>query len=198
MLAELLNPIPAPATRETLEELPFREKLVAVGTLGPTIVIACKDCERVMLLPPTKVTEPELITVVAPAVFPLVLITRALWTLGPPIEITPAPFEETVMLFPPEMVIGPLDKEPVGPIELTTDPVEEIVIVEAEELNPIPAPATKLTLLELPLRLKLVAAGTLGPTIVMLEAPVFKVMFAPAASTIVPVLVARPVPNAAT
>jgi hypothetical protein len=43
VLLELLKLIPAPVTRDTLELDPLREKLVAAGTFGPTIVIACKD-----------------------------------------------------------------------------------------------------------------------------------------------------------
>jgi len=72
-----------------------------------------------------------------------------------------------VMLFPPEMVIGPLDNDPLGPMELTTEPVEEIVMVDDEELKPMPVPATRLTLLEDPLRLKFVAAAVFGPSMVI-------------------------------
>ena len=36
-------PMPAPAEIETLLEVPFNEKLVAAGTVGPTMVIACSD-----------------------------------------------------------------------------------------------------------------------------------------------------------
>jgi hypothetical protein len=39
VLALLLRDIPAPAIRDTLEELPFNEKLVATGTAGPIMVI---------------------------------------------------------------------------------------------------------------------------------------------------------------
>lgn len=42
------------------------------------------------------------------------------------------------------------------------------------------APATRDTLELVPLRLKFVAAGTVGPTIVILLAPEFRVMLAPA------------------
>jgi hypothetical protein len=68
-----------------------------------------------------------------------------------------------------------------------------MVIVESEELNPMPVPATRDALLELPFRLKLVAAGTVGPMIWMLEAPVEIVMLLPE-STMVPADVARLLP----
>ena len=42
-LAAVAVPIPAPAAMETLDEVPFNEKLVAAGTFGPTIVMACND-----------------------------------------------------------------------------------------------------------------------------------------------------------
>ena len=50
----------------------------------------------------------------------------------------------------------------------------------APELKATPAPATRLTLEEVPFKEKFVAAGTVGPTIVMLLAPELKVIFAPA------------------
>jgi hypothetical protein len=52
----------------------------------------------------------------------------------------------------------------------------------APEAKLMPAPVTKDTLELEPFNEKLVAAGTVGPTIVMLLAPVFRVMFAPATS----------------
>jgi len=45
--------IPAPATSDTLLELPFREKLVPPG-FGPTIVIELAPALRVILLPATR------------------------------------------------------------------------------------------------------------------------------------------------
>jgi len=51
---------------------------IPLWTVGPEIVIACNDCDNVMLFPPTRVADPEAMMEVAPAVFPLVLITRAL------------------------------------------------------------------------------------------------------------------------
>jgi hypothetical protein len=62
----------------------------------------------------------------------------------------------------------------------------------------IPAPVTRDTLLDDPFKLKLVAPAAAGPMIVMLLAPVFSVIFAPATRTMVPVLVAAAVPKAAT
>jgi len=166
-LAAVAVPIPAPAAMETLEDVPFSEKLVAAGTVGPTMVMACNDCDRVMLFPPTNVANPLVMLLVTPAVLPEVPMTMPLWIVGPPMEITPAPLEETVMLFPPDTVIGPLDKEPAGPIDETTEPVEEMVILEPRVLKPIPVPATKLTLDDKPLSEKFVAAGTFGPEIVI-------------------------------
>ena len=40
VLNEVLNPIPAPATSETLDEVPLSEKFVAAGTVGPITVMA--------------------------------------------------------------------------------------------------------------------------------------------------------------
>jgi hypothetical protein len=54
------------------------------------------------------------------------------------------------------------------------------VIVLALEEKLIPAPLTRETLELEPLRLKLVAAGTVGPTMVTLLAPELSVIFAPA------------------
>jgi len=164
---ELLKLIPAPVTRLILELDPFSEKFVAAGTFGPEIVIACKDWDNVILFPPTKVTEPEVILLVAPAVLPDVLTTIALCIVGPPIESTLAPLDDTVMLLPPDTVIGPLESDPEGPIEETTEPVDEMVIVELDELKPMPVPATNETLDDDPFREKFVAARTFGPTRVM-------------------------------
>jgi len=58
VLALLLRLIPAPETRETLEEEPFRLKLVAVGTEGPIIEIVLADVLNVILLPPIRDTLP--------------------------------------------------------------------------------------------------------------------------------------------
>ena len=120
-LSPVLRVIFAPATRETLDEVPLSKKLVAAGTFGP------------------------------------------------PIEITPAPFDEMVILFPPEMVIGPELNDPVGPMLTTFDPVVEMVIELDEELNPIPVPATSETLLDEALRLKFVATGRPVTEMVMVE-----------------------------
>ena len=56
----------------------------------------------------------------------------------------------------------------------------EMVIELAPLANAIFAPATRDTLEEDALRLKFVAAGTVGPTIVMLLAPLLNVILAPA------------------
>jgi len=56
------------------------------------------------------------------------------------------------------------------------------VIVEALLASEILLPATKETLDDDPLSEKLVAVGTVGPTIVMLDAPELKVMLFPATS----------------
>jgi hypothetical protein len=96
-------------------------------------------------------------------------------------------------MFTPEIVIGPELKEPAGPMLLTTLPVVEIVIVLRFELRPIPVPATSDTLLDVPFKEKLVAAGAdATPMICILLAPVESVMFAPAEITIVPVLETKP------
>jgi hypothetical protein len=72
-----------------------------------------------MLFPPTRVIPPEVILVVAPAVFPLEICKelnpgKAAW-----IEITPAPLLETVTFAPPETVIGPDERDPAAPIDCT-------------------------------------------------------------------------------
>jgi hypothetical protein len=61
----------APATSDTLEDVPFKTKFVAAGTAGPEIVMTCSDWLRVMLFPPTSVKPPEVMFEVAPAVLPL-------------------------------------------------------------------------------------------------------------------------------
>jgi hypothetical protein len=64
----------------------------------------------------------------------------------------------------------------------------EIVIVLAACPIPIPAPAEIDTLLDVPSRLKFVAVGTVGPTIVIVLRLLFSVIFAPATSDTLPVL----------
>ena len=39
LLAAVASEIPAPATKVTLDDVPFREKFVTTGTAGPMIVI---------------------------------------------------------------------------------------------------------------------------------------------------------------
>jgi hypothetical protein len=73
-----------------------------------------------------------------------------------------------------------------------------MVMLDAPLANAMFAPATRDTLEELAFNEKLVAAGTDGPTTVIDPTPVFRVILAPAANTIVPVEVAAPVPNADT
>lgn len=105
------------------------------------------------------------------------------------------------MSVPDEMELVTPDVAPPAALSMTTTLCTvgpETVIELAPVVSVILFPPTKLTLEEVPFKLKFVAAGTVGPTMDMLLTPVFRVMFAPAASTIVPVLVARPVPNAAT
>jgi hypothetical protein len=51
VLAFELKLIPAPATKETLLELPFRLKFVATGTEGPMIWMLLAPVEIVILLP---------------------------------------------------------------------------------------------------------------------------------------------------
>ena len=69
-----LNVIPAPGTSDTLDEVPFKLKLVAAGTAGPIIVteliLVPVVCESVILLPAHRIREPEVIAPLAPAVAP--------------------------------------------------------------------------------------------------------------------------------
>ena len=160
-------PIPAPAERDTLLEVPFKLKFVAAGTVGPTIVMLDAPELKVMFAPATSDTLLEV---------PFSEKFVAVGTVGPMIWIEDAPVER-VMLFPAESTIVPVDDAKV-PAESAFCP--EIVTVDRFEANWIFGPATKLTLLEEPLRLKFVAAGTVGPTIVIDDAPLFSVIFAPA------------------
>lgn len=55
-LAPLANAIFAPATRLTLDDEAFNEKLVAAGTVGPTMVMLLAPELNVMFAPATKLT----------------------------------------------------------------------------------------------------------------------------------------------
>ena len=123
MLAKL---IPAPVTRLTLELDPLREKLVATGIVGPKIVMACNDCDKVMLLLPTNVTEPELITEVAPAVLPLVPITMALWTEGVVAEIVILPAPAPTLTIPDPEMFRKLENVPEELLVVLPSAVKEI------------------------------------------------------------------------
>jgi hypothetical protein len=104
-------PIPAPAIRDALELDPFKLKLVATGTVGPTMVTACNDCDKVMFDPPTNVTAPLVMDDVAPAVFPLVPMTMALCTvpeLAAEMVMDDAPVV-SVILLPPTRVTDPVE-----------------------------------------------------------------------------------------
>ena len=150
MLAFEENEIPAPVTKETLLDDPLREKFVAAGIVGPEIVITCKDCESVILLPPTKVTAPEVIELVAPAVLPDVPITIALCTVplfAAEIVIVLA-FELRVILFP-----ATREALPVEPFNVNAPPPAEaprIVILGLVEfwLRVILLPATRANAVE--------------------------------------------------
>jgi hypothetical protein len=115
-------------------------------------------------------------------------------TVGPMIWMLEAPVER-VILFPAENTIVPVEDAKV-PAETALRP--EMEMLDAPEAREMLGPSTRLTLEEEAFRLKLVATGTVGPTMVIDDAPVFRVMFAPAAKMIVPVEVAAAVPMAAT
>jgi len=110
-------------------------------------------------------------------------------------EPAPAP---TLMIPPPEITRAfenvPVDETVVFPLALILREevctLAEMVMVEALAAIPTPAPAWSVTLLLDPFKLKLVAAGIVGPMIWMEDAPVLIVTFDPE-STIVPVEVAR-------
>lgn len=78
----------------------------------------------------------------------------------------------------------PADEEVVLPravrLMLEVWTTAEMVMVEALFPMPIPAPAEIETLEDVPFNWKLVAAGTVGPTMVMELAPEFRVILAPA------------------
>ena len=136
---------------------------------GPMLLTTLPDDKNETDIEPTAVAVCKLMPVPAnrakDRAVPVMLVPDALMVLvpaAPPAAadnwITPAPFDDTVMLTP-LIVMGPEDKEPDGPMLLTTLPVVEIVIVLRDELNPIPVPAIRDTLLDVPFRLKLVATG---------------------------------------
>ena len=94
-------------------------------------------------------------------------MTITLCTVGPPIEIMPAPFDDTVILLPPETVMGPLDRVSGCPIDETAEPVVEIVIVESDELKPMPVPATKEPLIDDPFSVNPAPPAGEGPMMVI-------------------------------
>jgi hypothetical protein len=103
-----------------------------------------------MLFPPTKVTDPELMTVVAPAVFPDVLMTRALWTEGVVAEMVILPAPAPTLTIPDPEIFSRLEKVPEELEVVLPSAVSEIrevwmeaeiVMVEAAWPIPIPAPA---------------------------------------------------------
>jgi hypothetical protein len=106
----------APAEMDTLLEVPLRLKLVAAAVFGPSMVITCPLCDKVMLLPPTKVTPPDVMLVVAPAVLPdeicrelrtVELLVAAMVIVLPAWpRLTPAPAE--------------IDSAPLDPFKLAT------------------------------------------------------------------------------
>lgn len=157
------NPMPAPATRDTLEELAFSEKFVAAGTVGPAIetVIAPAAVAvfRVTFAPATKAREiavpvtdvPEALMVCVPSACTLAEIEMVERFEARPI---PAPATSETL------EVEPLSAKFVAAVET------EIVIVERLEASPIPAPATSDTLEEEAFREKFVAAAGAGTEIV--------------------------------
>jgi len=121
-----------------------------------------------MLFPPTKVTAPDVMELVTPAVFPEVPITMALCTV-PLLEA------EMVMLLAPEAkaMLAPATKLTLDELAFNEKLVATgtvgptTVILLAPELKVMLAPATKLTLEDVPFNEKLVAVGTAGPMIVI-------------------------------
>jgi hypothetical protein len=147
---------------------------------GPMLLTTLPDDKNETDIEPTAVAVCKLMPVPAnrakDRAVPVMLVPDALMVLvpaAPPAAadnwITPAPFDDTVMLTP-LIVMGPEDKEPDGPMLLTTLPVVEIVIVLADELNAMPVPATNDTLLDVPFKLKLVAA-TAGEAEIVIVLP---------------------------
>lgn len=135
------------------------------------------------------------IPILAPAemlsapVEPFKLDTTLALAAGAGTEIVTEPFPTPTEAIPaPEkfrrLVNVPADEEVVLPNAvrdlLTVCTEAEIVMLLAPEAKATLAPATSDTLEDVPLRLKFVAAGTVGPTSVRLLAPLLIVMLAPA------------------
>ena len=76
-----------------------------------------------MLLPPTKVTLPDVMELVTPAVLPEVPTTMPLCTVGPAIWMLLTPVV-IVMLFPPEKTIVPVDVARLDPCTTLPPPPE--------------------------------------------------------------------------
>lgn len=96
MLAACPIPIPAPAEIDALEEVAFKLKLVAAGTVGPAIVIVLALLLRVMFAPATSET-------LAVDAFRL----KAAPPAAPINEITPGAV--LMVMFEPEKAIVPVD-----------------------------------------------------------------------------------------
>jgi hypothetical protein len=141
-----LNVIFAPATKLTLDDEAFNEKLVATGTDGPTTVIDEAPLLNVMFAPATKLT-------LLLDAFRLKLV--AIGTVGPTRVKEDAP--ELIVKFAPATKLT-LDELPLSENPAPPPPAPPIiVIVEFDCESVILVPATRLTLLVLPFRLKLAA-----------------------------------------
>lgn len=71
VLALEANPIPAPATKETLLDDPFSEKLVTAGTFAEIVMLGLVEfCESVMFDPATKDHAVEVAVTAVPLVAP--------------------------------------------------------------------------------------------------------------------------------
>ena len=164
--ALLLRLIPAPATRDTLDDDPLRLKFVAVGTLGPTMLKELAPLLIVILAPATSET-----LLLVP--FRLKLVAAA--GVGPTIVIDDAPVFR--VMFAPATSDRLLEL----PFSENCGAALEIVMDDAPVAREMPFPATSVTLPVLALREKLVPPGA-GAIMLMLDAFCESVMFAPAMS----------------
>lgn len=194
-----------------------------VVCVGPEIVRLCAPAPTLTPPAPDTFKSPEYV----PDELPVVLPNAVKETVPAPApavaEIESVPFPIPTLIIPiPDtartLFIVPDDVAPVVFPDADRDMVENAAPAAGADMLTVPFPAPTLiapipenarTLLNVPDEVAPVVLPDadketvekftgVAPTIVIEPAPVFRVMFAPAARTMVPVLVAAPVPNADT
>ncbi len=209
---ELLRLMPGPATNEALTDDPFNVNPAPAPADAPMIVICglVEDWLSVMLDPATKANAVEdavfAVPEVAPPAVTAPMDTRADWLLAEMLIVL-APVRMPI-LAPAVMVMDPVEPFRAETTEaLAAGAGTEIVTVPAPTpTEAIPAPEKLRLFAKVPVLLLVLLAmaniDTLAvctlAEILMVLAPVARPIPAPAARTIVPVLVAAPVPKADT